>query len=568
MSRGGRTITIGGTTYKSVTAAVRAHGLEYGLVSKRLSMGWPVERAFAKDDQKAVPVRVGGKAYPSIAAAAAALGITQSKANHLRQQGLSLDTKTRHKGVTLKGVTYRTTQEACMAAGVPRHIYQRRRAGGMSLEQALAKPHKKRVRIVVDGVGYPSVQSAAKACGISLAAVRYRLDQGMAPDEAFKKPVTGNGKKVEAFGVTYSSISQAAKAHGVDHGCVQTRLSLGWSLENALTIKPGATYNIVISGKTYATARDACREHGVDFARYTGRVHCGWTPEQALGLEPRYGERCLGMIYLVTQQSTGKKYIGQTMRGSVEMRWEQHVSDAKAHGRSLIQKAISAAGEDDFTVVEISRHNSRDELNAAEQDAIEKHSTLAPAGFNQTRGGSGWCGNGQSVVWKGKQYRSIATLARATGLSEFLVRDRLKKGWTLKRAITTPKVTVNAASRPITFGGVRYESMNHACRAYGIARNVVYHRLDKGWGMKRALTTPVASNGGRVITVEGVDYASEAAIGRAYGVDQKVLWHRLHKMCLTPEQAVGVREWPAGVRASPAIERKSKPKVHHPAGKR
>jgi hypothetical protein len=233
------------------------------------------------------------------------------------------------------------------------------------------------------------------------------------------------------------------------------------------------------------------------------------------------------------------------------MRWHQHVYDAKARGRSLIQKAICEAGKDDFTVVELSRHHSREELNAAEVRAIKAHNSLAPAGFNKSRGGSGWVGSGRAVVWNGVKYKSIASLARAAGVSGDLLKDRLTKGWTLKRAVTTPKFTVNAASRPVTFGGVRYESTNHLCRAYGIARNLLEHRLGKGWGMKRSLTTPVASNAGRVIVVEGVEYESEAAIGRAYGVDQKVLWHRLHKMRLTPEQAVGVSAWPAGFRKPP-----------------
>ena len=310
--------------------------------------------------------------------------------------------------------------------------------------------------------------------------------------------------------------------------------------------RPGK--EITVGGTTYKSLTLACHAHGMVITTYLGRLRCGWTHEQAFGLAPRYGERCLGMIYLVTQLSTGKKYVGQTMRGSVEMRWQQHVYDAKARGRSLIQKAICEAGKDDFAVIELSRHHSRDELNAAEVAAIEKHGSLAPSGFNKARGGSGWVGSGRAVVWKGIKYKSIASLARALGVGGELLKHRIKRGWSLKRAIATPKTTVNAASRPVTFGGVQYESMNHACRAYGIAQNVVYHRLNKGWGMKRALTTPVASNGGRVINVEGVGYPSEAAIGRAYGVDQKVLWHRLHKLRLTPEQAVGVCEWPAGIR--------------------
>lgn len=34
-----------------------------------------------------------------------------------------------------------------------------------------------------------------------------------------------------------------------------------------------------------------------------------------------------GYIYLVTNQVTGKEYIGQTTR-TLEERWKQHVSDA------------------------------------------------------------------------------------------------------------------------------------------------------------------------------------------------------------------------------------------------
>lgn len=545
-----RTITINGVEHKSVSAAARALGVDPGLASSRLSMGWEPERAFSKEYHNSKPVVVAGVEYPSIATAAKAIGITDSKARHLVEKNLPLDFQTQHRGVTIDGVPYRTTKAACKAFGVPAHVYQQRRADGMGLEEAITTPHEP-VRVVVNGAGYPSIAAAARGCGSAVSAgqAAARIAAGMTPEDAFTMPPK-NRHEVVVFGVAYPSVSAAAKAHGISYGAVQTRLGSGWDLERALTTPAGGTFKITIGGKEYACAADACREHGVGYGRYIGRIRCGWTPEQALGLEARYeGERCLGMVYLVTQISTGKNYVGQTMRGAVNLRWEQHVADAAKGGRTLLQRAIRKAGVEDFTVVELSRHDTRDALNAAEAAAIVEHDALAPAGFNQTTGGSGWVGaTGKSITWKGKKYRSVAAIARAEGVPMALVQPRLNRGWTLKRAITTPKATVNAASRPVTVEGVRYESRSHACRAYGVSRNVALFRLQKGWSLKRALTTPVANNGGKAYVVEGVEYGSMTALGAAYGVGQKVLWHRLKKLNLTPEQAVGIEPWPEGIR--------------------
>jgi hypothetical protein len=90
------------------------------------------------------------------------------------------------------------------------------------------------------------------------------------------------------------------------------------------------------------------------------------------GTSPPQGAQTYGYIYLITNRSNGKKYIGQAV--DCERRWKQHrlktawCRDAIALGDDLYWEIIDNAG-------------SPEELTVKERFYILKHDTLG-SGYN------------------------------------------------------------------------------------------------------------------------------------------------------------------------------------------
>ena len=91
----------------------------------------------------------------------------------------------------------------------------------------------------------------------------------------------------------------------------------------------------------------------------------------------------------------------------------------------------------------------------------------------------------------GNTFRSISDLCRyhKIGLSTF--RERRKLGWSIEKALTTPKKNVSMKRKKcIDHLGNQYASLNEMCRHYGLSRYTFSSRLELGWGLEKALTTP------------------------------------------------------------------------------
>ena len=95
-------------------------------------------------------------------------------------------------------------------------------------------------------------------------------------------------------------------------------------------------------------------------------------------------ESTYGIIYLVTNKVTHKKYVGQTVV-NLQKRWRQHCHLSSRC--SALANAIQKYGEDAFSVVQIDVGSSAEELNRLEAHYVEVHGSLAPRGYNLKDGG-------------------------------------------------------------------------------------------------------------------------------------------------------------------------------------
>ena len=90
----------------------------------------------------------------------------------------------------------------------------------------------------------------------------------------------------------------------------------------------------------------------------------------------------------------------------------------------------------------------------------------------------------------GRGFPSIAAMADAWRVSVKALRSRLYHGWPLEKALTVPPGA--SRSSPVTdhLGRV-FPSFRELARAWGIHHDTLYGRLRRGYSLRRALTVPV-----------------------------------------------------------------------------
>ncbi|MCM3671053.1 GIY-YIG nuclease family protein [Mesobacillus maritimus] len=97
-----------------------------------------------------------------------------------------------------------------------------------------------------------------------------------------------------------------------------------------------------------------------------------------------------GVIYLATNKINGKKYVGQTLKGRLERRIEEHLKDS-LNPKTVFQYAIKKHGIDNFHFEVIDQAFTSVELNQKEHENIVKYNTYYRngKGYNMTLGKEG-----------------------------------------------------------------------------------------------------------------------------------------------------------------------------------
>lgn len=98
-----------------------------------------------------------------------------------------------------------------------------------------------------------------------------------------------------------------------------------------------------------------------------------------------------GVIYKFTNKINGKVYVGQTIHEKA--RYKNHLSNKRENIKSLIDKAISKYGIENFDYEILYRCTGEREevikkLNIKEIEYIEKYDCLVPNGYNLQTGGN------------------------------------------------------------------------------------------------------------------------------------------------------------------------------------
>lgn len=135
------------------------------------------------------------------------------------------------------------------------------------------------------------------------------------------------------------------------------------------------------------------------------------------------------------------------------------------------------------------------------------------------RGGE--CFAAKPVTYAGKEYPSIAALAKAYGLGYKTCFARLRDGTPLEAPINRHPLPYRG--KPVTIDGTEYPSTKDAAKALGIPYTTLCSRIRKG----QDLSMPKYADRCEPITYQGKEYPSVEALSRATGINSRSWLYRI-----------------------------------------
>lgn len=201
---------------------------------------------------------------------------------------------------------------------------------------------------------------------------------------------------------------------------------------------------------------------------------------------------CFGIVYKVTCHINNKVYIGVTCR-SVIKRWWGH-TEPKKRNPSLLHKAVSKYGRDQFSIEVLSFAYSQEELNFLEKFLIYIHNANnSKFGYNIKEGGlTNWKHSPETkdkvrrskLGFKHSEETKVLMSSQRKGIKkspDHIAKIRAKH-LGVKRS---PEVVRNIREQARKYGNpitlrkddvlFKFDSIREACRELNIARSSIQH---------------------------------------------------------------------------------------------
>ena len=129
----------------------------------------------------------------------------------------------------------------------------------------------------------------------------------------------------------------------------------------------------------------------------------------------------------------------------------------------------------------------------------------------------------------GNEYKNFTEMCQAYGKSLETVNARLNRGWTLEDALTIP-IDETKCLKSVDHLGNEYDTFSKMCQAYKKGHRIVRARLNMGWPLEKALTTPAGETKClKSLDHLGNEYSSFTEMCRLYEKNPEIVNHRLNK---------------------------------------
>lgn len=309
------------------------------------------------------------------------------------------------------GTQYITVARLCNYYGIDVDKFVYRVVNGMSLANALTK--RDGIVGVKDNQGkrFKNVNEMCKAYGISYAALSQNLMEGKSlalslrtrPTFEKKKPI--NEEYIHGFESFIRALPSICKANGNSIEMVIARLADDWDLTEAIKT-PISVKVYDHKGKKYETMQEMVKVYCKGINSHLGAV-------QLTDMLVRGNRTIADSLLLLSKGSTSHKDTPEYIRDHNGNFWEtidrmcRHYKVPTDKVKSLLDTGYSVGD-----AIKISMAALRKAKPEKKEEKIVDH--------------------------KGNVYNSISELAERYGLRSDTLRGRIRRGWDLERALTTP----------------------------------------------------------------------------------------------------------------------------------
>lgn len=381
------------------------------------------------------------------------------------------------------GNVYQTFSDMADAYGINRMTLRQRLKKKMPLEEALTTApefkNKRKPLTAPDGKEYPSIRSLATAYNMDPATLRYRL-KIMTLEDALATPlgINRNTKPITGpDGTEYPSIAALARDYQKPYTEVTHRIRTGWDMKKAMT-KPSNRQPVTgPNGKIYPSRKALARAYGISYETLVTRLCNGWSLEEALTRPPRQSSR----KYTTASREENRSYESESDSGPDVIR---HDPEPARVSRARNIKAVDHLGNEYDSLSDMARAYGLypDCLYGRLHDGMDLETALTSPADKYMKG--------PFTDPKGRIYSGFKELAEAWHIPPITLRNRLKAGIPLARALNNAGAWDHINNSNTHMRNTYYNDLiNLAQKIYDYATDTVANYLAGKYGTAGGSTT-------------------------------------------------------------------------------
>lgn len=294
------------------------------------------------------------------------------------------------------------------------------------------------------------------------------------------------------LGNEYKSYTELGKKYGLSKTTILKRLKKGYTLEETLTIPSGkATKRYQVRdhlGNTYTSIEAMLKHYGISKDTYRKRLLKGWSLKDILNTPTKYNTKAqitydhLGnefKSFLKMCQYYNKDFC--TVKNRLDKGWS--LEDALTKNKTTSRGTTTydhLGNKFDSMLAMCRRYNINYKVvDKRLRDGWELEKALTTPTIKAHKKSYDHLGNEfASITDMCNHYKTVTPTA---------FNERIAKGWTVEQALTTPS---SIPDKPCDHLGNEYETVDDLCAAYGISVNTYYGRMKSKWSLEDRLTIP------------------------------------------------------------------------------
>lgn len=264
---------------------------------------------------------------------------------------------------------------------------------------------------------------------------------------------------------------------------LDSRLGHGWSLQEALEYPRQDKYVNGKScedhnGKRYKTIREMCIAYGINYSVFRYRQKLGWDLEKILTTPVR--KVC------IIEEDNGNRYN----------------SIAELYRKEKLEK-IGRSRDTRLKAGRVDKVSVKGLREVLEKKEVRDHN--------------------------GKLFESVVEMCIFWGLPVYVYLSRRKTGWTVENALTTPTGTSTKAKECKDHKGNEFASLSDMCKFWSVKADVFCARMKRGWTLEKALETPIQHRHRRKRCIDhtGAEFETIIDMCKHWGIDRRVFTSRI-----------------------------------------